>query len=159
MHLFNKGNIHLWGETTIDELSSEGFKQWYDKNSMDYKSMLSNEDGQHLKDTKVKVFLGTWCGDTKFLVPKFIKTWKQMGLNEDNLDLIALHRDGDNYKQGPKKETIGWNIHKVPTMIFIKEGKEIGRIVERTIFDLDTDIMQIAKGNPYPRHHPSATTK
>jgi len=148
-----KGNIHLWGNTSIDELSSGLYKEWYDNNSKDCDSSLNEEDGQFLKDTKVKVFLGTWCGDTKFLVPKFIKTWKQMGLSESNIELIALHHEGNNYKQGPNKETIGMNIHKVPTMVFERGCKEIGRIVERTIFDLDTDIMQIAKGNPYEERY------
>ena len=152
-----KGNVHLWGEASIKDLSSGQFEEWFTKNSSDYKSTLSQKDGLLLADTKVKVFLGTWCGDTKYLVPKFIKTWKQMGLSDDDLELIALHREGDNYKQGPNNETIGYNIHKVPTMVFEKNGKEIGRIVERTIFDLDTDILQIAKGNPYEERYQGVT--
>jgi len=152
-----KGNVHLWGEASVNDLSSGQFEEWYTKNSEAYKSELSKTDGELLADTKVKVFLGTWCGDTKFLVPKFIKTWQQMGLSEDDLELIALHREGNNYKQGPNEETIGYNIHKVPTMVFEKNGEEIGRIVERTIFDLDTDILQIVKGNPYEERYQGVT--
>lgn len=152
-YLDKKGNVHLWGKTTVDDLSSGHYRDWYDKNSLNYESYLTEEDGLILNDTKVKIFLGTWCGDTKYLVPKFIKTWKQMGLDENNLELIALHHEGSNYKQGPNGETLGMNIHKVPTMVFERDGQEIGRIVERTIFDLDTDIMQIAKGNPYEERY------
>ena len=148
-----KGNVHLWGETDINELSSGNYKEWYDKNYQDFESELSPKDGEYLKDTKVKIFLGTWCGDTKYLVPKFIKAWQQMGLNENQLTLIALNSIGDDYKRGPNKETIGYNIHKVPTMVFERNGEEIGRIVERTVFDLDTDIMQIAKGGPYEERY------
>ena len=152
-YIDKKGNINLWGALNVEDLSSGQFEEWYNKNSKDYESELSPNDGLLLKDTKVKVFLGTWCGDTKFLVPKFIKTWKQMGLSESNLELIALHQEGDKYKQGPDEETAGLNIHKVPTMVFERDGKEIGRIVERTIFDLDTDIMQIANGLPYEERY------
>lgn len=148
-----KGKVHLWGAVKIDDLAGGHFEEWYTKNYNDYKSNLNLEDGMLLKDTKVKVFLGTWCGDTKYLVPKFIKTWKQMGLSVNNLELIGLHHEGDNYKQGPNQETIGLNIHKVPTMVFEREGEEIGRIVERTVYDLDTDIMQIAKGLPYEERY------
>ncbi len=148
-----KGNTHLWGKVDVDDLSHGKYEEWYNKNSEEYFSKLSEKDGLLLEDTKVKVFLGTWCGDTKFLVPKFIKTWKQMGLNENDLELIALHHEGGNYKQGPEGETLGLNIHKVPTFVFERKGQEIGRIVERTVFNLDTDIMQIANGNPYEERY------
>jgi len=154
----NKGNIHLWGKVSLDDLSNGHCEDWFNENSNDYHSLLSKKDGMLLRDTRVKVFLGTWCGDTKYLVPKFIKTWKQMGLNEEDLVLIALHHEGGNYKQGPEGETLGLNIHKVPTFVFEKEGQEIGRIVERTVFDLDTDIMQIAKGNPYEERYQGVAT-
>jgi len=102
----------------------------------------------------VKVFIGTWCGDTKYLVPKFIKTWEQMGLDLDQLSLIALHNEGDLYKQGPDGETQGLNIFRVPTFIFEKEGQEIGRIVERTVFSLEEDMLAIANGQKYkPRYN------
>ena len=148
-----KGNVHLWGELDIEELKNAPYDDWYEKNSKDYRSNLSEDDAFIFKNVKAKVFIGTWCGDTKFLVPKFIKTWNQLGLNENDLQLIGLHNEGDLYKQGPNSETEGLNIHKVPTIIFEKEGKEIGRIVERTIFDLDTDMKQIAMGNPYEERY------
>lgn len=157
-HYINKkGQKHLWGPISINDISSGDYEEWYTKNSEDYKSNLSEEDARNLHDVEVKVFLGTWCGDTKYLVPKFIKTWKQMGLDYENLELIALHNEGDKYKQGPNGETEGYNIHRVPTFIFSKADQEIGRIVERAVFDLDTDILQIANGHPYEERYQGAT--
>lgn len=148
-----KGNTHLWGNIELEDLTHESYIDWYSKNYEAHESKLTPKEGALLKDTKVKVFLGTWCGDTKYLVPRFIKTWNQMGLNIKDIEFIALHNIGDKYKQGPNGETMGLNIHRVPTFIFEKEGMETGRIVERTVFDLDTDVMQIAKGNPYEERY------
>jgi tetratricopeptide (TPR) repeat protein len=148
-----KGNTQLWGSVTINDLENLPNANWYSKNYNDYESHLSSKDAAMLNDLKVTVFLGTWCGDTKLLLPKFIKTWHQMGIDEKNITLIAVHSEEDKYKQGPDGETIGLNIHRVPTFVFEKDGKEIGRIVERSIYNLDADIMQIALGNPYEERY------
>lgn len=153
----DKGKTHLWGHVEVGDLKSGEQKEWFDKSSEDYVSGLTSEDGDLCTDVTAKVFLGTWCGDTKYLLPKFIKSWERLGYSMDDMELIALHNKGDNYKQGPSGETVGLNIHRVPTMILYSNGQELGRIVERTVFDLDTDIMQILKGNPYKERYQSVT--
>lgn len=151
------GKKHLWGVVTADHFKEEPFQEWFQKNQAEYTSALTKKDAKQLKNTKVKVFIGTWCGDTKFLFPKFMKTWEKMGLSEDQLEVVALHVEDEKYKQGPNKETDNYNIHKVPTFVFERDGEEIGRIVERTVFDLDTDIMLIAEGKPYKNHYQGAS--
>jgi len=147
------GKKHLWGVVTADQFKEEPYADWYQKSQDKYTSTLSKNDGKNLKNIKVKAFLGTWCGDTKNLLPKFVKAWTTMGLREDQIEFIALHNRDEKYKQGPNKETDDYNIHKVPTFVFEKEGKEIGRIVEQTVFDLDTDIKLIAEGKPYKNRY------
>lgn len=147
------GDKHLWGTVTVDQLMQEPYADWFEKYQQDYTSTLTKKDGKKLKDVKVKAFLGTWCGDTKFLLPKFVEAWKTMGLKEDQIEFVALHVEDEKYKQGPNKETDDYNIHKVPTFVFEKDGKEIGRIVERAVFDLDTDIQLIAEGRPYKNRY------
>jgi len=152
-----KGNEQLWGSVNINQLLEGEYEEWYTKNLKDFETNLSGNDGALLKDVEVKIFIGTWCGDTKYLLPKFIKAWEEMGLETSKLDLIALHNFDELYKQGPANETKDQNIHRVPTFIFEKNGKEIGRIVERTVFDLDTDIRTIAKGLPYEQRYKAVT--
>jgi hypothetical protein len=41
------------------------------------------------------------------------------------------------------------NIFKVPTFIFYKDGKEIGRYVEYARVSLEKDILKIVSGLPY----------
>ncbi len=148
-----KGKVHLWGQTSLEALKGEDYLEWYEKNEQEHRPLPSTAVANALKDTKVKIFLGTWCGDTKYLLPRFVKSWEAMNLSIDQLEFIAVHYEGEHYKQGPNNETADRNIHRVPTFIFEKEGKEIGRIVERTVHDLDTDIKCIALGHPYnPRY-------
>lgn len=138
---------------TSDDLQSKDYKEWYDKNSVDYQAQLSSNDLKAFDGVSVDIYIGTWCGDTKFLVPKFIKEWEAIGLDARDLNIIALHNKGENYKQGPNDETIGKNIHKVPTFIFKREDKELGRIVERTVFDLHTDMKLIAEDGIYEERY------
>lgn len=147
------GDKHLWGIVTTDHFKEEPFAEWFTKSQEKYTSTLTKKDGKNLRKTKVKAFLGTWCGDTQFLLPKFVKAWEAMGLDKDQIEFIALHVEDEKYKQGPNKETDDYAIHKVPTFVFEKDGKEIGRIVERTVFDLDTDIQLIAEGKPYKHRY------
>lgn len=150
-----KGNTHLWGVCAVSDFESDHYNKWYKKYSDDYTSTLTKNDGKKLKDVKVKIFLGTWCGDTKYLLPKFIKAWDAMGLDHNQLELVALHYEDDKYKQSPNGESDPYAIHKVPTFVFEDNGKEIGRIVERTVFDLDTDISCIANKYPYQERYPA----
>lgn len=152
-YIDKNGKEQLWGAVKLEQLTEGDYQEWYNKSQEKFQTELTKEDGSLLKGIEVKVFIGTWCGDTKYLVPKFIQCWEAMGLDIDDLKLIALHNEEDLYKQGPNNETQGLNIHRVPTFIFSKENKEIGRIVERTVFDLDLDIKAIASGEVYEERY------
>lgn len=72
------------------------------------------------------VFGGTWCSDTQFILPKFFKLQEASGVNDNAISFFAVDR---------QKKTIGnigdaFKITNVPTIIVMKEGKEIGRVVE-----------------------------
>ena len=72
------------------------------------------------------VFGGTWCEDTQNLLPKFYQLVNASGYPESKISLIAVDR---------KKQTINdlskiYNITNVPTFIVLKDGKEVGRVVE-----------------------------
>lgn len=149
----SKNNKHLWGDATLSTFSEAPYEEWYSKNYEEHQTSLTSADAHLFKDISVKIFIGTWCGDTKHLFPRFIKSWEAMGLSEDRLEIIALHHEGENYKQGPDQETQGMEIHRVPTFIFHDNGAELGRIVERTVFDIDTDMELIAKGEPYQHRY------
>jgi len=145
-----EGDKHIWGEFPIEYLKEDtAYSDWYEESYSKFDLNKANyEWNKNLKDDKVEVYLGTWCGDSQEWVPQFLKLWDELGLSRDQLKFIALHGSGDDYKQGPNGEEKGLNIHRVPTFVFKEEGKEYARIVESPSTDLLTDVAQIALGYP-----------
>lgn len=139
---------HLWGAVSIDQLRAQPYAEWYDKSQADYNPDVKKADYANLTDVKVKVFLGTWCGDTKNYLPKFIKLWEAADLPISNLEFMAVHNDTELYKQGPNHEEEAYGLHRVPTFVFERNGEEIARIVEHPSNSLVTDVAQIAAGYP-----------
>jgi len=140
-----KGDVHLLGNIDLEDLRQAPYDEWFEAPSeADYQLRY----GENLENHKVKIFLGTWCGDTKEWLPEFIKLWRDNGLSEDQLEFIALHNEDEQYKRSPGQEEVAAQVHRVPTFIFYEEGKEVGRIVESPSNDLATDIDQIAIGLP-----------
>jgi thiol-disulfide isomerase/thioredoxin len=87
---------------------------------------------------EVYAFVGEWCPDTRTQAPGFCKLMDQAGLKEGALQWIHLGRDK---KFLPYTEQ--FQIKKIPTFIFLKNGKEIGRIVETPRGSLLEDSAQI----------------
>jgi len=74
--------------------------------------------------------MGTWCGDSKREVPRFIKVLEAANFPVDNLKIVAVDRRKEQYKKSPTGEEWGLSIKRVPTFIFYKNGKESNRIIE-----------------------------
>ena len=147
----SKGQKILLGKIKKASLNQENYKSWFSKNYENYspdenaiKDLQSN-----LNDYKITVFMGTWCGDSKREVPRFYKIIEALEFPENQMELIALSNDFNLYKQSPQHEENGLNIHRVPTFIFYKNGKEVNRIVEHPVESLEKDILKIVNDNNY----------
>lgn len=149
----NDSTSHLCGPIEIADMQSGKYQEWFDKNYTAIElSDKKTKWRKNLKDTSVYIYLGTWCGDSRRWVPKFVKLWDELGLDRDQLNFIALY-NGERTKQGPNGEETGKGIHRVPTFIFHEDDEEYARIVEKPITDLETDLAQIALGYPVqPRY-------
>lgn len=144
------GSKKLLGQISREMLSKPPYNEWYQPQLESYivESQKLKPFTEKLNKVSVKVFLGTWCGDTKREVPRFLKTLDSQGFNDKNLQLICLDNGGNNaYKQSPEHEEKGMSILRVPTFIFYEEGKEIGRIVESPIVSFEQDIVNILNKN------------
>jgi len=99
-----------------------------------------------LKDIKIKGFMGTWCGDSQREIPNFYKLLDETAFDYKNLTLVAVNQS----KTANGLEE-GFNVLRVPTFIFYKNGKEIGRFVEHAVDDstIEADILKIISGEPY----------
>lgn len=80
-----------------------------------------------VKDTvQFIVFIGTWCEDSHNVYPQFLKLLNQVGFDKKRLTIVGVDRN---------KTTLGslcqaLNVTKVPTILVLKAGKEIGRVEE-----------------------------
>ena len=87
-------------------------------------------------DINVVVFFGTWCHDSKRELPKALKIFNEIGINDENIELVAVGID----KKEPEGRAAKLNLMYTPTLIFFKESKEIGRIIEKPVISLEKDI-------------------
>jgi thiol-disulfide isomerase/thioredoxin len=102
--------------------------------------------------------MGTWCGDSKKEVPRLYKVLEASNFPMEQLSVIAVSGEASLYKQSPQHEEKGLNIHRVPTVIFYKNGKEVNRIVEHPISSFEKDIFNIITKNDYKSNYQIVTT-
>ncbi len=142
-----KESIILLGLANEDGFKQAPFNEWYNKNYEDYKVDKSTTAAlEHLlKDVKVKIFMGTWCDDSKRETPRFYKIMDAADYPKSNIELITMSREKDT----PHGFEVGSNITNTPTFIFYKNDKEINRIVESPITSLEKDMITILTGQEY----------
>ncbi len=135
----------LIGNIDRQQLETGKFAKWFDPY---YKAYEVNKDIKMLSDllkgVDVTIFMGTWCPDSHREVPNFYKVMDALESSPD-IQLIAVDRS----KNTPEGLENGKNIKRVPTFIFTKNGKELGRIVEYPIESLEKDMIKILSGEDY----------
>lgn len=151
----DKGKEKLLGTITQQDLKQHSFKDWFVSEFDQYQphKTIIKDFKKELHQYKIKVFLGTWCGDSKREVPRFMKILKQAKFPKSQVQIIALDKTKEAYKQSPGNEEKGLNIHRVPTFIFYKDGKEVNRIVEEPTSSFERDIAIITSTNKYQRSY------
>jgi hypothetical protein len=90
-------------------------------------------------DINVTLIMGTWCDDSKEQVPRFYKILDMLQFDYSKLSLICVDRK----KSAPDIDLAGMNIKLVPTFIFYRNYKEIGRITETPARSLEKDMLGI----------------
>lgn len=101
---------------------------WYGSNQNIYEPpALAVNAMEAAKDSfQFVLFGGTWCEDTQFVLPRFFKLQEKSGFPDKSISFFAVNR---------AKQTLGnvanaFKIVNVPTIIVMKNGKEVGRVVE-----------------------------
>ena len=144
--VIHKPNL-LIGLIIKEDLQKQPYADWFETNYNDYKidTAVVNKIKEHLNGVSIKAFMGTWCEDSRYEIPQFYKIMEFAGFNEYNLELIAVDRS----KKTPDNLHEGLDIIYIPTFIFFKNNKEIGRFVEYPRETLEKDILKIISGESY----------
>jgi thiol-disulfide isomerase/thioredoxin len=85
------------------------------------------------------IFFGSWCGDSRREVPHFLKIADTCGWGANRIRFYALDRT----KKSPDGLAEKYGIEKVPTLIFLREGNEVGRITEKPNGTLEADLLAL----------------
>ena len=143
------GNLVGIADRTM--LQQAPFNSWYDLFHKDYQvdETVISQLKPHMKGVKIKLFMGTWCGDSKHEVPRIIKILLAAGMDTSNLSIIAVGNGVDMYKKSPQGEEIGLNIRRVPSLIVYEKKKEIGRFIEYPVVSIEKDLLRILLKDGY----------
>jgi len=148
----------LYGKISRDSLMQAPYNKWFSKGFADYNINSTMKEKMAALTTKgisIEIFLGSWCGDSKREVPRFLKLLDEIKFNMANTKMICVGGSDSLYKQSPQGEEKGKGIFRVPVFIIYKNGVEINRINEYPAMSLEKDFLSILSGEAYTPNYKS----
>ncbi len=120
--------VILNGIVSKSDLRENPAFSWYSQNQKGYTPAASVLESMTAAKDRFQflIFGGTWCEDTQSILPKFFRLQELSGVQEKNISFFAV----DRHKQTLGNMSNTFNILNVPTIIVLKDGKEVGRVIE-----------------------------
>ncbi len=132
-----KNNKVIKGLISFEELQRDSAFAWFPKEYSLYhpKGLSISQLKASAREDQIVIFAGTWCGDTKEQLPRFYHV-----LQDANFPMHHVIIHGvDHKKHAIGREDKKYKIERIPTFIILRNGKEIGRIVESPVKSLEED--------------------
>ena len=125
---FEHGDKIIKGFMSKKELESDSSLKWYAQNLKGFtpEANAIKAFKENKETINIIAFGGTWCSDTQNLLPKFFALTDAAGFSQDRVTLLGVDRS----KKTIQHLAEAFNVINVPTFIVMKDGKEIGRVVE-----------------------------
>ncbi len=135
------GKNILIGNCNREGLQKDDFGAYYTQYYNTYKpnKKALRSIRKEIKKVDIEVVMGTWCSDSREQVPRFLNILDQVHFDPAHLKLVCVDRDKLAGDVDLKKEAI----QLVPTFIFYRKGKELGRIIESPSTSLEKDMAMI----------------
>ncbi len=133
----------LKGIISRDLLIKDTAFAWYAENEKGYTPFPNAVEGlKKHPEYELIVFMGTWCHDSHFIIPKFFKLVDAAAFPPDHITLIGT--DENKKTLSHLAEALG--VKNVPTIIVLKDGKELGRVVEYGKYGMfDMELAEVVK--------------
>jgi thiol-disulfide isomerase/thioredoxin len=136
------GQTIFQGIISEEILRNEASFKWMNVNlsndqpdSVAVKLISKHKDSLHLL-----VFLGTWCEDSQQIIPKLFKLLHIANFPNNKISIIGVDRQ----KKTLGNLSEGFNVSRVPTIIILKKGEQIGRIIEYGKYgNIEKDLVEI----------------
>ena len=120
------GSKILKGVISRDIIAGDSSFKWYQQNLKPYGGKDAATFAKYKDSVQLVVFLGTWCEDSHVIIPKLFPFLDAAGFSDDRLTVVGVDRN----KKTISHLSDAFNVINVPTVIVMKEGKELGRVVE-----------------------------
>lgn len=138
------GGKILKGIISRDVLTNDSSFKWYAQNLKPYPAEKAPaiSFGKHKDSIQLVIFLGTWCEDSHIIIPKLFPFLDASGFSNERITLVGVDRN---------KKTIShlaeaFDVINVPTIIVMKQGKELGRVVEYGRYGMvEKDLAEIVE--------------
>jgi thiol-disulfide isomerase/thioredoxin len=114
------------------------YYQIYEPDKAVLEQLKLKQDG-----VEILIVLGTWCSDSQEQVPRFFKILDKIKFSKKAVQMICVDRN----KQAGETDLVNYNVQRVPTFIFYRKGREIGRIVETPYSTLEKDLLMFFSDN------------
>lgn len=151
---------HILGKCTPEALNQAPYSEWFKKNFEEYtpnqeiiEQFSQSAINKQLKSSRFKVFFGSWCGDSKREVPRFLKVLRSLRVSDEQIELIGVDNADSAYKRSPNGEEKSYNVFRVPTFVIEQQNREIQRITEYPVESLERDLFTVLSGKPYSANY------
>lgn len=135
------GEPLILGYCPVSEMNdSVFFNTWtpeYNNYQPDFET-LDKLEGK-LDGVMIQIVFRSTCSDSREQLPRLFKILNELNYDLNSITLIGVNRE----KKGLSNEAEGLDIQFVPTIIFYKDGSEIGRVVETPVESLEKDLLKI----------------
>lgn len=139
------GNKVLIGKIDEKTLANDSAFRWFYYGVNNYKPdpAWTKYISFYRDSFNVVVFAGTWCIDSKRLLPQFYRVMMAASYPMDRIQLYGV----DHQLRALGDEASQYHIDKTPTFIFLRNGKEIGRITDKLQRGMDADIVSVLQSS------------
>jgi tetratricopeptide (TPR) repeat protein len=140
----------LVGPVTKADLRTAPFSEWFDGQYSRYQPPAAAVESLRpaLAGVSIEAYFGVWCGDSKRQIPRLLRLLDLAGFDERNVTLIGLSDQPMRFKQAPANPEAKRQVHRTPTIVVVRAGTEIGRVVETPSTSLEADLLAILGGQP-----------
>ncbi len=137
----------LVGEFDKADLEQEAFSKWFNEgyNEFNPSAEAMATIKKNISDYEIIAFMGTWCPDSRRETPKVYKILDEAGYDMSKLTFYGVNRQKTTTDNIEKE----YDLNRVPTVIFMKDGKEVNRFVEYPRESIEEDFAKIVSGKEY----------
>jgi hypothetical protein len=131
-------DVHVVGTLPLEQLG-ERLPEWERAVRAHRPSAEVVESLSTAPPARIEVLFATWCSDSYDHVPPLLSALRAAANPGLKVELIGLDRD----KLEPEGRGLLRNVRRVPTVVVLRDGRELGRIVETPATTMERDVAQL----------------